>query len=174
MKSKLADSINSQDLVKTSQKYQDLSKIEIRKRIINRSGRKFSLDQKILILKLLQYNGMNYSHTSQEVGIRRETLYLWVKSLGELVFSTGPEYRIAQNIETSIAELQAATMKIALQSTHDSIIKLKELIGKTSTVHDIYPICEGLRALVQVMQVLLPEIRKYEQTKNIDWYVHKL
>ena len=165
-------SVNGPELISTAKKYQDLSIAEIKKQLSTRQGRKFSTEQKILILKLLQYNGMNYAGTSKEAGVRRETLYKWVKIYGEFIFTVGPEYRKAQDLETSLATLRAITMRKAYNATDKALDKLNDLISLAMTPKDIHAVSEALRSAVEVIKVLLPETQQQDEIKPDSFFMN--
>jgi len=136
------------ELKRTARKYQDLSIAEIHRRLDKREkGKRFNLEQKVLILKLLQLNEMSYTKTSQEVGMRRETLY------GDVVFTAEPDYAIAKRIETDIAIAQGQSLKEWYDLLDKSAKKLGALVDNATGTRSIYAIVEAVKASTEVIKL---------------------
>lgn len=119
----------------------------VKKELNSRKGH--TLEQQIVILKILQLNNMRYSVTSEQTGVSRKTLYRWWRQHGDILKESEPEYVIAQSVENELASLKSDTYK----SLRKSIKKMDELVEKTSTPRHIYAVKEALIAEIEVLKL---------------------
>jgi hypothetical protein len=166
--------IGSPELKKIASRYRDLSMDEIRKRLKRRKiGRFFSLDQKVMIMKLLQLSGMDYMEISKETGVSRTTFYQWKMELGDTVFTSEPGARIAEKLETDLAILQTDTMRKAYGVINNTFNKMDELISKARSVRDIYPLAEALKACVEIIKIEKLNLPEQPKVNNYFMQIHE-
>lgn len=108
-----------------------------------------SLEQKIIAVKILILNDMQYSRTCEQVSINRKTLYRWWEQYGELIENITPDYEVATMVENDLALL----MQDAYDSARKTIKKLNKLVDKADTPRQIYPVVEALRSVTEVVKV---------------------
>lgn len=123
--------------------------------------RERSLEQKIMILKLLQVNEMNYKHTSDLIGVSRKALNKWWGQYGEILKESEPEYVIAQTVENNLAQLMDDTYN----ETRKAIKKMGQLIEKTDNPRHIYAVKEAVSSMVEVLK-----LNKQEEITNKDTF----
>ena len=108
-----------------------------------------SLEQKIIALKILQLNNMQYTRTSEQVCVTRKTLHAWWLQYGEMITIAEPEYYIAETVENDLAVL----MKDAYSSARKSIKKIDQLVDKTDTPRQIYVVVEALNSSIEIIKL---------------------
>lgn len=111
--------------------------------------RERSLEQKIMILKVLQLNDMQYTRTSEETGVSRKALYEWWNKYGETVTIAEPDYYIAETVENNLAQLMDDTFTEARKA----IKKMGELIEKTDNPKHLYPVNAAVLTMVDVLKL---------------------
>jgi hypothetical protein len=140
------------DIRKIVNSQKDFTIDSIQKSLSKKKNRFFSLEQKLLALKLLQLNSMDYSTTERQIKITRHTLYTWQKQLGDAAFEAEPEYRIAEKIETNLAMIKHDMLVNGYSTMNETINKIKVVIGTASTIKHMHSLAEGLLALAEVMK----------------------
>jgi len=136
---------------------QNFSKQEILKRIHKRdpgSRSRFSLEQKILILKLLQLNEMNYRMTGKEANVSRKSIFDWFQLYSEAILATTePEFFIAENIQSDINTLHSELVVNAYRTANECIIKMGKLVRQATSVRQIYAIAEAVKTSAEIIRL---------------------
>lgn len=120
-----------------------------------------SLEQKIIALKILILNMMQWTLTARQCNVDRKTLYSWWKQYGELITQSKPEQQIAEAIENDLAIL----MRDVYTSARKTIKKLDSLVDKADTVRQMYPVSEALRVLIEIIKMDI-ELNKSKKIKG--------
>jgi hypothetical protein len=158
------------DIKKIVEKLHDYTVVQIRKALEGRKGHTFSTEQRVMILKLLQLNEMDYAQTSREANCRRESIYNWERLYGDVVFSAAPSVEIAVKLETDLAVIKSDTLKKTYRTINKGLDKFDELIGKAMSPRQLYAIAEAVKAAVEVIKVE-KELGLPAQPKVNDYYM---
>jgi transposase-like protein len=111
-----------------------------------------SPEQKIIALKILVLNLMQWTTTARQVGVDRKTLHKWWEQYGELIKKTDPEKEIVQTIENDVAIARGDSLKEWYGLLDDSAKKLRELVNQSTGSRSIYPIVEAVKAATEVIK----------------------
>lgn len=135
-------------------RYRDLSMNQIRRKLkrSKKNGRSYSLHQRILIIKLLQLSGMAYTSISKEIGIARNTLYSWQDELADAVFTSEPEAKIAEALETDLATSQTKLLKKVYRNMEDALDKQNEIIKTANSIRHLHVLNENLTSTLEVLK----------------------
>ena len=153
---KKAKPITDVQIKNIAEKCKNLSIEELKKKLLSRTTRNPkppTLEQKVLILKLLQLNDMKYRETEKMVNVSRQTIAKWVRDIGPIVFTSEPEKIVAKEIETSLAVIQGDTLKKAYRMLNFGLDKLHDLASQATGTRGIYAVAEAIRATTEVIKI---------------------
>jgi hypothetical protein len=162
---------------KINERIKKYSKDQIKKKLEGRRNRVFTTEQKLLILKLLQLNDMDYTQTVKDASMSsRPAIYKWEKEYGKLVFAHDPGVvtKAIEKIETDLAVLQADTMRKTYRTINKGLDKMDELIDKTTSPRQIYAIKEAILASVEVIKVEKFNLPEQPKVNNYFMAIHEL
>jgi hypothetical protein len=146
----------------------------IRKSLSKNDKRFFTLEQKILALKLLQLNSMDFSMTERQIGVTRKSLYRWQQALGTVAFEAEPEYRIAEKIETSLAMIKSNVLTKSYNSLSNGIDKIDTLIASANSIKNMHAVTEGVLAIVEVLKIEKETVPDQPKANNFFMDIHNL
>jgi DNA-binding XRE family transcriptional regulator len=157
-----------------TEKMSDYTIAEIMKRLAQKKTRSFNIEQKLLVLKLLQLNEMDYTQTAKQVGIVRQTISVWEKQYGAVMFNSKPAVMLAEKIENDLAVIQRDTMKNTYRTINLGLNKCQELIGKATSPRQLYAVKEAILASVEVIKVEKLILPDQPQKNDFFMQIHNL
>jgi hypothetical protein len=150
------EEINESIIAKFSVVKENLTLNELLRRVQKEHNikKKRSLEQKIIALKILQLNNMQYSLTGRQVGVTRKTLMLWWKQYGEMIKIVQPEHAVLEAVITDVVINQSNTIKKAYKVIDDSLDKIGILIEKARGTKSIYAISKALISISEIIKTI--------------------
>lgn len=130
-----------------------------------------SLEQKIIALKILVLNNMQWSATAKQVGVDRKTIHNWWVQYGELIKKTEPEKQIVKAIATDVAIARGDSMREWYDLLEDSAKKLRKLVNESTGTRSIYAIVEAVKASAEVIKTD-NEVNGKEKDKGNEFYTN--
>jgi transposase-like protein len=116
---------------------------------VTNNQEKRSLEQKIIALKILMLNDMQYKKTAEETGVTKKTLWLWWKQYGNMMTVVNPSEEIAIQLENNLAGL----MNDVYECSRVVAKKMKELAEKANSVKDLRSVSDSLRAYAELIKI---------------------
>ena len=131
------------------------------------------MEQIVIILKILQLNGLNYSQTLEDCNnvITRSGLVYWVKKYGPQVLSTTPVEDIAQRIETDIAVIKNEVQTEAYLLIKNNLKRMNAICQDVTGVRGIYALAEAIRATAEVIK-MEKELSDLGKPKGSDFFMN--
>jgi len=125
------------------------------KRVKNgeRMGKEKTTEQKLIILKILALNSMQWTLTANQVGIDRKTLRNWWGMYGELINEAEPIGPLVQEITNEVTIARGLSLKEWYGLMDDSAKKLREHVNQSKGTRSIYAIVEAVRASTEVIKL---------------------
>lgn len=165
--------INIKEIV---EKYKSLSIDQLKKQVKpqpKNRGYNMPMEQIVIILKILQLNGLNYSQTLEDCNnvITRSGLVYWVKKYGPQVLSTTPVEDIAQRIETDIAVIKNEVQTEAYLLIKNNLKRMNAICQDVTGVRGIYALAEAIRATAEVIK-MEKELSDLGKPKGSDFFMN--
>ena len=173
------ETINLKSLVNMSEKVKTLTKEQLLVKLKGSFDRNdkhnpVTLDNKVLMLKILQYNGMDFHQTVKEVKVDRKTLMVWAQKYGDAVFYRKPESAMVAKLEVDILSVRQETEKDAFAVVRKGLNKLEKIIDATNTPRHIYAIAEAIRTSGAVIEMIQKSIKDDQQPVQNNFFTNIL
>lgn len=116
---------------------------------------RIGLEHRLIMLKILQFRGMDYSTTAKELNVCRQSLMQWANLYGPTIFVNRPATEIANAIEIDILKTRAKVESEALAVVSTGLQKLHTMVkDATVTTKNIYALSEAIRTASDVLTAL--------------------
>lgn len=134
-----------------------------------------SPEQKIIALKILILNMMQWTLTARQCFVNRRTLHKWWNLYGDLIKKTEPEKDLIKNITTDVAVAQGESLKEWYELLDKSAKKLGLLVDSATGTRSIYAIVEAVKASTEVIK-LNKELSDSGKVQGADFFmgIHNL
>ena len=143
------------------------------KRVKNgeRKNKEKTTEQKLIILKILALNSMQWSLTATQVGIDRKTLRNWWGMYGELINEAEPKGSLVQEIINDVAVAQGLSLIEWYELLDKSAKKLGILVDNAIGTRSIYAIVEAVKASTEVIK-LNKELSDTGKVQDADFFMN--
>ena len=116
-------------------------------------GKEKTTEEKLIILKILALNSMQWTDTANQVGVSRRTLRNWWAKYGKLITDTKPGGTLVQEITNDVAVTQGLSLKKWYALLDKSANKLGGLVDEAKETKSIYAIVEAVKAGAEVLRL---------------------